>query len=249
VHDKASLFDPAFWDTAFRQKALRYARIAAHYPEVVVGMMWDLEVYGHDELLVTESSSFDNLAFGIYLESRGDTLHGEGLYFEALGLSAGSRFAWLERHGLLRGYYEVLEKEVHRRAQTIREEVDAIHRGLLWGFYTASIPQSWYYRGLFRGFGQDELLLITYEARGAQQVDYWRSALGVRIAHAPGVVFGVPRGAEWTAYLRMCLENEAGYWLYRPEPLAGSAAAWRQAGLPDTRDEVIQLIRTANDGS
>ena len=247
AHDKASPFDPAFWEEALRRKALRYAAVAARYPQVVVGMMWDLEVYGHDELLVTESSSFDNLAFAVYLEARGEALRESGRYAEALALLAAERFSWLESQGLLRDYYEVLEEQVFGRARTIRDEVEAIHPELLWGFYTACIPQSWYYRGMFRAFGANELLLITYEARGSQQVDYWRSVLGVRMAHAPGVVFGLPRGDEWTAYLDMCLRHEAGYWLYRPEPLARSAADWRREGLPDTREEVIRRIRQAND--
>ncbi len=251
VYRPPSPVDPDTWHRSMTEKAREYALIAREYPETVVGTMWDLEIYNHPGLRITEAHGFDNLSFATFVETEGKRLREAGLFAEAYRVDQARRFRWLESNGLLKSYYQALEEGVYRLATQTREEIDEVYPGLLWGLYAPNIPQSWYYRGVFRGLvGEDNSILhITWASRGAQQVSYWKSTIGIDLIHMPAMLMVVPEGAEWESYLRMCLENEAGYWLYdatsliRPDP-----ANWRsRMELREPPDTVIEHIRRANE--
>ena len=188
--------------------------MAGLFPDTVVGTIWDVELYGHPGLRITESHGFDNLCFSTFVKTEESRLREAGLYEVAHQIDQARRFRWLETNGLLRSYYDALEEGVYKLMMQTREEIDQVHEGLEWALYAPNIPQSWYYRGVIRGFVNQqngELVHITWAARGAQQVSYWKATHGINIIHSPAILMVVPEGDEWAPYLSMCLENEAGY--------------------------------------
>ena len=251
VYPPPSPLDPDSWDDSLTGVAREYALIAAQFPETVVGTMWDLEVYEHPGLRITEAHGFDNLCFATFIETEEVSLRKAGLFQEAYRIDQARRFGWLESNGLLRSYYRTLEEAVYRMAVRTRKEIDQIHPGLLWGLYTPNIPQSWYYRGVFRGLNRPEdpgIIHITWEARGAQQVSYWKSTLGIDLIHMPAMLMVVPRGDEWQSYLRMCMENEAGYWLFDATALARPQEGWRsRMELQEPPGVIVDQVRRANE--
>lgn len=204
------------------------AEIAKEYPDTLVGFMWDFELYGHSELLVTENYSFDNSSWSEFLKRRRAKLGTRGLYDEAKEVATKLRFRWLEDHGLLADYYQVQEDAIYRLVRDAKREIDQVHPGLFWSFYTAGIPQSWYYKGVFRALGDkdDRVLLVTYEARGLQQSSYWQE-LGVNLIHGPGTLMNIPDETEWVPALTMFMEHESGYWLFPAGAIQASDPGWK----------------------
>ena len=252
VYLPPSPLDPEAWDRSLTDKAREYALMARSFPETVAGTMWDLELYGHPGLRITEAHGFDNLSFAAFVETAGERLREAGLLQTARRVDQARRFRWLESHGLLRDYYRALEEGVYRLAVRTREAIDEVHPGLHWGLYAPNIPQSWYYRGLFRGLARDDgaVLHITWQSRGALQVGYWKKVLGLDLIHAPAMLMVVPRGAEWEAYLEMCLENEAGYWLYDATSLVRDGGDWRaRMELREAPAVVVERIRRVNEAA
>lgn len=223
-----SPFDPEMLEDGFVTPARAIAAYARDYPDTMVGYLWDFELYGHRELIVSENYSFDDLSYSKFLERKGRKLQQRGLYEEAPRVKPGDRFLWLAERGLLDDYYDALEDAVYDMMREARRRIDEVHDGLFWGFYVAGIPQSWYYRGAFRALGDREgrVLAVTYEARGLQQMSYWR-ALGVNLCHMPGSLYNCPGEEEWVPFLRMCLENESGYWLFPGLPFTQTGDGWK----------------------
>jgi hypothetical protein len=228
------------------------AEFAKEYPDTMVGFMWDFELYGHRELLVTENYSFDNLSWSTFLSQRRAKLGTRGLYADAKEVATKFRFRWLERHGLLEDYYEVQEDAIYKLTRDAKREIDQVHPGLFWSFYTAGIPQSWYYRGIFRALGdkQDRVLLVTYEARGLQQSSYWQE-LGVNLIHGPGTLMNIPDETEWVPALTMFMEEESGYWLFPAGAIQGGDPGWKHSrhdwGSRIPPQEMNELILEANE--
>ena len=252
VYLPPSPLDPDAWDRGLTDKAREYALMARRFPETVAGTMWDLELYGHPGLRITEAHGFDNLSFATFVETAGERLREAGLLETANRVDQARRFGWLESHGLLRDYYRALEEGVYRLAVRTREAIDEVHPGLHWGLYAPNIPQSWYYRGLFRGLSRDDgaVLHITWQSRGARQVGYWKEVLGIDLIHAPAMLMVVPLGQEWDSYLEMCLENEAGYWLYDATSLVRDGGDWRaRMELREAPGAVVERIRKVNEAS
>lgn len=251
VYRPPSPLDPDSWDDSLTGTAREYALIAREFPTTVIGTMWDLEVYQHPGLRITEAHGFDNLSFATFVETEEASLREAGLFEEAYRIDQARRFSWLESNGLLRTYYDALEEAIYRMSVHTREEIDKVHPGLLWGLYAPNIPQSWYYRGMFRGLNRAEnpgIVHITWEARGRQQVSYWKSILGIDVIHMPAMLMVVPRGDEWESYLRMCLENESGYWLFDATALARPQGEWRsRMELQEPPGAVVEQVRRANE--
>jgi hypothetical protein len=220
--------DPGIMEDNLTRPAKWIAEFAKDYPDTMVGFLWDFELYGHRELLVTENYSFDNLSWSTFLEERRGKLRRKGLLKEAQQTDTKFRFQWLEAHGLLPDYYKVQEEAIYELVLDAKEQIDEVHPGLFWSFYTAGIPQSWYYRGIFRALGdeEDRVLLVTYEARGLQQTSYWQE-MGVNLIHGPGTLMNIPDADEWVPALTMWMEHESGYWLFPVGAMQGGDPAWK----------------------
>ena len=243
-----------FDELCIKETLLDAARVlseyALKYPKTMMGYFWDFELYGHAEMIISESYSFDNHTFATYLEKRDAHLRPRNLHSEGMKVDQTGRFRWLESKGLLRDYYENLEDEAYIMARRAKKEIDRFAPGMFWGFYTAGIPESWYYKGIFRGFaGEDgKVLLATYEARGIQQISYWRTR-GVDLMHLPGVLMNTPLDDEWGKFLKMSMGNESGYWLFPIGALTDGN--WRlqnnDSPVSQNPEVVVDLIRKANE--
>jgi len=248
-----SPLDRQNWEECLLEPARIFARLAAKYPDTVVGTLWDFEIYTTGEIIVSESSPFGNLPFVTFVEREGDRLRDMGLLEEARYVDQARRFQWLESKGLLGAYYACMEEEIYQMSRAAKAEIDAIHPGLLWSFYAACIPQSWYYRGVFRGLAgddNDEILLLSYEARSKQQVDYWRS-LGVNMTHATGMLLNIPEGDEWNRFFQLALEeDQGGYWIFPSGSLLHTEDRWHFSrgdyNLRQPPEVVVDLLRRAN---
>ncbi len=211
-----SLLDRTFWKEAFLPLALEIARLGREFPSTAIGMLWDLELYYFDTVALSEAYTFDSIAFDVFQERRKGMLQSRGLALEARRVPQYLRFSWLMEKGLLKDYYQALEEEVAAIARWVDDEVKEINPDLLWGFYAPGIVQSWFYTGLFRALSSPErpLLLITYEGRGNQQVDY-NAQKGVYFLHCPGLLLNTLKAEEWSECLPELALREDGYWLYQ----------------------------------
>jgi hypothetical protein len=190
---------------------------------------------------------FDTATFMRFLDTQA-----EGVRARGRTIDERTRFDWLEKQGLLKAYYRFLENTFYGIVRDTANRFDRIHDEFEWGFYTAGIPQSWYYRGLFRAIDdyQGEVLLVTYEARGLQQASYYASQ-GVNLLHAPGVLMGIPEGDEWGRFLTLSMENEPGYWLFPVYEFPKDEDSWRfkqnDAAFNESPETIVRLVREAND--
>ena len=247
-----SPFDPESWEDCLMRPAREFAKIGKKYPDTMVGSLWDFELYNHDELIITESYPYDNLAFGKFIAKEEKLLRKLNIYQEAIEVDQTQRLTWLEKKGLLKTYYADMEDIIYQMASKARAEVEKIQPNHLWGFYAAGIPQSWYYRGMFRGLANKDkqILLATYEARGAQQVSYWKT-IGVNMVHLPGILMDSAKGEEWTKFIKMCLANEGGYWLFPVGMLNGDEKSWRSwsgdSTMLESPESAIEWIKKGNE--
>lgn len=223
-----SPFDPDQFRDVFLDPAKVIAGLAKDYPDTMKGYLWDFELYGHKELIVTENYAFENIAWSEWLKRKGRSLRRAGLYDNALAVDQTARFDFLMRNGLLPGYYEALEDAIYDLTMKGRREIDKIAPGLFHAFYTAGIPESWYYRGIFRALGdeEDRVLLATYEARGVQQMRYART-FGINLCHLPGALYNSFDEGEIGPFLELSMEHESGYWLFPGDPFAHTGDHWK----------------------
>lgn len=251
-YEVPSPLDAQNWEECLLEPARIFARLAAKYPDTIVGTLWDFEIYTTGEIIVSESSPFGTLPFMTFVRREAERLQAQGLAEEAPFVDQARRFQWLEANGLLDVYYACMEDEIFEMARAAKAEIDAIHPGLLWSFYAACIPQSWYYRGIFRGLAGDdgEILMLTYEARSKQQVDYWRT-LGVEMTHATGMLLNIPEGDEWNQFFQLALEeDQGGYWIFPSGSLTQTEDRWHFSrgdyNLRQPPDVLLELLRRAN---
>jgi hypothetical protein len=251
AYDVPAPFDEESWRHTVVEPGKVLAELAKEFPETLVGCFWDLELYAHGELVVSEAVPFDTGAWQKYLDERRGKLRRMGLLDAAAGLEQKRRWRWLEEHGLLKDYYAVMEDVFYRMVKDTIQTFDDIKENFEWGFYTAGIPQSWYYRGLYRAVQeyQGEVLVATYEARGQQQASYYQS-MGINLVHVPGVLMGIPEDEEWVEFLTMSMENESGYWLF-PIGMLEREENWRalrnDEALNQHPREIVDLVEKAND--
>ncbi len=210
-----SPLDIKYWNDAVRPIAIELAKLSNEFPNTLLGSFNDMELYGFESLTITEAFSFDYLTYNEFVERKKTFLQNRNQYDEALNVLPHLRFDWLKKNGLLKIYFSTLEDAVAAMAKQLDVEVRKINPGFVWSFYTPGIPQSWYYKGLWKGLSSPErpVLLITYEGRGKQQVDYLASD-GIYLIHCPGLLMNTLKGKEWRECLSGFASNENGYWLF-----------------------------------
>jgi len=211
-----SPLDRTYWKEAFLPLAIEIAKLGREFPDTVIGMIWDLELYYFDTVALSEAYTFDTIAFEVFQERKKALLERQKWSAEARRVPQYLRFSWLKEKGLLRDYYQALEEEVTAIARWLDGEVKKINPELEWGFYAPGIIQSWFYTGLFRALSTPErpLLLITYEGRGNQQRDY-NAQKGSFFLHCPGLLLNTLKAEEWSQCLPELARREDGYWLYQ----------------------------------
>ncbi len=210
-----SPLDINYWNDAVKPVAVELAKLSKEFPNTLLGSFNDMELYGFESLTITEAFSFDSLTFNKFLERKKTLLLKRNLYNEALDVLPHLRFEWLKQNNLLRIYFSTLEDVVSEMAKQLDDEIRKINPDFIWGFYTPGIPQSWYYKGLWKGLSLPgrPVFLITYEGRGNQQVDYLASD-GIYLIHCPGLLMNTLKGNEWKECLTGFAKNENGYWLF-----------------------------------
>jgi len=245
-----SPLDREFWADAVLPLAKELAKLSKEFPSTIIGSFWDTELYGFESLTITEAFSFDNVTFGEFLRKREKHLGRLGIYEEAKTLPQYRRFAWLKEQGLLKQYYQSLEEGVEEIGKWMDHEVSAINPDFLWTFYAPGIPQGWYYKGLFRGLSSRKrpVLLITYDARGVQQVDY-NAQHGIFLMHCPGTLLNSVKSEQWIGCLTGIAKNEDGYWLF-PGGSLMMDDGWRYGrhdwSILQPPEDLFKWIREAN---
>jgi hypothetical protein len=245
-----SPFDTESWNVGVLPLAREIATLSKEFPDTLLGTFWDLELYGFNTLTFSEAYTFDGLAFGEFLSRRATNLRKRGLFETARMISQQDRFMWLKDNGLLKDYFTALEEGMEEIGKQIDAEVRAINPRLVWGFYSPAIPQSWYYKGFFRGLSSPgkPLLLISYEARGLQQVEY-HAQNDVYMIHFPGMLLNTLKGGEWTKSLAGLAKREGGYWLFPGASLVMDEN-WRYStgdwNILDPPEGLFQAIKEAN---
>ena len=245
-----SPFDTESWNVGVLPLAREIATLSKEFPDTLLGTFWDLELYGFNTLTFSEAYTFDSLAFGEFLSRRSTNLSKRGLFETARIISQQDRFMWLKDNGLLKDYFTALEEGMEKIGKQIDAEVRAINPRLVWGFYSPAIPQSWYYKGFFRGLSSPgkPLLLISYEARGLQQVEY-HAQNDVYMIHIPGMLLNTLKGGEWTESLAGLAKREGGYWLFPGASLVMDEN-WRDGtgdwNILDPPEGLFQAIKEAN---
>ena len=245
-----SPFDTESWNVGVLPLAREIATLSKEFPDTLLGTFWDLELYGFNALTFSEAYTFDSLAFGEFLSRRATNLRKRGLFETARMISQQDRFMWLKDNGLLKDYFTALEEGMEEIGKQIDAEVRAINPRLVWGFYSPAIPQSWYYKGFFRGLSSPgkPLLLISYEARGLQQVEY-HAQNNVYMIHIPGMLLNTLKGGEWTESLTGLAKREGGYWLFPGASLVMDEN-WRYGtgdwNILDPPEGLFQAIKEAN---
>lgn len=245
-----SPFDKRFWSMEVMPLVRELAKLSKEYPHTLLGTFWDMELYGFESLTLTEAYTFDKLAFDEFVSRREGFLKDRGLLEPAKLIPQKERYTWLKRNGLLKEYFTALEETMEEIGKWVADEVRVINPRLAWGFYTPAIPQSWYYKGFFKGLSSPgrPLLLISYEARGLQQVMY-HAQHGVHMIHCPGMLLNTLKGKEWIAGLAGFAEREDGYWLF-PGASLFMDENWQYGtgdwNILEPPDELFRAIKEAN---
>jgi hypothetical protein len=245
-----SPFDKESWNVGMLPLAREIAALSKEFPDTLLGTFWDLELYGFNTLTFSEAYTFDDLAFGEFLSRRATTLGKRGLIEAARMISQQERFVWLKDNGLLKDYFAALEEGMENIGKQLDAEVRAINPRIAWGFYSPAIPQSWYYKGLFRGLSSPgkPLFLISYEARGLQQMEY-NAQNDVYMIHFPGMLLNTLRDDEWTVSLAGLARHEGGYWLFPGASLVMDEN-WRYGtgdwNILDPPERLFRAIKGAN---
>jgi hypothetical protein len=245
-----SPFDKRFWSVEVLPLARELAKLSKEFPDTLLGTFWDMELYGFESLTLTEVYTFDKLAFDEFTARRKGFLSDRGLLEPATLISQQERFVWLKSNGLLKEYFSALEEAMEEIGKWVDADIRSINPRLAWGFYTPAIPQGWYYKGFFRGLSSPArpLLLISYEARGLQQVMH-HAQHGVYMIHCPGMLLNTLKGQEWIESLTGFAKRENGYWLFPGTSLVMDEN-WRYGtgdwNILDPPEELLRAIKEAN---
>ena len=246
-----SPLDRQFWADSFLPQAVEFAKLSTEFPNTLIGMLSDLELYGFDTIILSEAFTFDNLTFNYFLEKNEELLKQKEIYKRAAQTDKSQRYNLLKELGFLKIYYNTLEKGVEEIARWIDSEITKINPDFVWGFYVAGIPHSWYYRGLFRGLSSPErpIVLITYDVLGKEQMDYYAQH-DIFAVYCPGTLLNTFKGKEWSKCLTYFAGENDGYWLFPGGSLlAGDDWKYKRVdyNILEPPDELLKSIKRANE--
>ncbi len=246
VLDAPPPLSEAWWKAGIEDIVLGAATASLAHPGVR-GVHFDMELYGSQSLLYHDGHAFDAETWSHALAAL--AAHDEALAAAAEALQPTERLAWLVDNGLLGFVYASLEQVVAKRAAAIREAAHAIAPGFTLAFYMPVFNDSWFYRGLMRGFGTAEqpAIVLSYDAATARLRDSLARD-GIHIRHLGGLLGVLYQPLQFEDALVGAAARSDGYWLFSlndfpptedPDFIAGKNGApleyWQKVSAANTR--------------
>lgn len=209
----------AMWQEYLTPATVTVAKLAMEHP-AIRGLLLDTEQYAGTE---TSGAVSDIYCFCDACMAR----FGEVQHISVPDLKPEERAAWLEQQNLLEPYYQLLEQRLEAQAEAMARQVQQVNPRFELHFYL--IDDSWFYRGLLRGWGVlDKPLLIFdgstyygYLPRKAEQMEQYLAKLNPRAVWSPGFWTHPLSARALGLNLQRVVEEDRPFWIYnqiRPYP-------------------------------
>ena len=199
-----------WWETQFSPLILGSAR--ASNLAGIQGLIVDMKLHNSGLMSYDDHHGYDDQSWSIVV-ARIDAY--DDLWAEdAAGVPQNSRRAWLINHGLLRFALTALEDEVALRAAHLLRLARQINPDYEVHLSVPNISTSWFYRGLYRGFGTATapVILLSYEHQSAP-LQRFLNAQGYPVLTVDGISAGRLSSDDLLSSLGNAASGSAGYWL------------------------------------
>lgn len=208
-----SPIDETWWYLNVEEPALIIANLSLRYP--IWGIVWDMELYGHDAFLPIHYS-YDDASLGAFAEDTNATIP---------FLPTTRRYAWLRDEGILEEYHAWFEARAFQMASSTAEKVHAINPELALGILF--FEDAWFYWTILDAFmtpeapvsGWNEQSYTGFRLGGDEGIDVYRELWGdhgLNGKFLPGLAALDPW--ELLTHTEACLRYSGALWIYLGNP-------------------------------
>jgi len=233
-----------YWEEAIRPLFLGAATAASQHPGIL-GLHFDMELYGAGSLWYAQGYAFDDDTWGRILAVLEEA--DPALSLEAAALKVGDRLPWLVDEGLVARAFGALEDETAGRCAALREEARAIRPELELAFYGVMVSTAWFYKGWMRGLGTPErpVTHLSYDIATSEAEEiFHREGIAVRIVGGILGVLFTPTDLQKGLY--NAGERADGYWLFQFTDFPYQWDPQKPPKMNGTPDEYWDAISSAN---
>ena len=165
-----------------------------------------------------------------------------------MALPVGQRHDWLITKGLLAFATQVLEDAVAVKAVAVLTAARAVAPNLEVALYVPTVSQSWFYRGLIRGFGSPTkpVVVLSYDLSTARSRQ-WLNAEGLHAMLVSGFIGTLFSPADVGAGLVHSATGSDGYWLFQLKDFPVSDDPVVTAKMHAPSPEYFDAVQAAND--
>jgi len=212
IKNDVAALDPTFWRGITGAYGDLVAKLSLKYP--IEGILFDTEHYDGG-IMYLQGCGFADVSFKPYLKLR-------GIDKTVDDLPPGTRYEYLKNHGLLLDYHHYLEECAYEQGRYLAERWRAVNPHLMAGIWP--LLDSWFSRGLLRGFGGAPPALglsgVEYywgSDQSAAMADYFESHnrnLRYMAGFLPSVAYTPDQLGDHTA---QAIRKVGGYWLLSPQ--------------------------------
>jgi hypothetical protein len=204
-----SPIDQAWWDVMVDTPAQIIANLSLHYP--IWGIVWDMELYGHDTYKPTYYS-FDKPAMRAFANETDRTIP---------DLPTSERYSWLRGSGLLDEYQAWMSRKAYDMAKRTADRVHSINPNLSLGILY--FEDCWYYWAILDAFmtpqapvtGWNEQSYPGFRLGGDEGIDVYQEMWedhGLNGRFLPGLASVLPW--DVLTHTEMMLRQNGALWLY-----------------------------------
>jgi len=197
--------DDNWWRYMVEEPAIFIANLSVHYP--IWGIVWDIELYGHDAFLRTDYS-YDEAAMIEFSNATNSTIP---------RLQTTKRYSWLKNNGLLERYHRWQEEKAYSLAKRTEEAVHAINPSLSLGLL--GFEDSWFHWTILRAWNSSTAPVTAwcektyggYKIGGNEGVDHFQriwKQYGLNGKFLPGFRAGVTS-------MEAAIRHNGALWIYQ----------------------------------
>ena len=235
----------AWWDGPILDMFLGGAAVQAAHAGIA-GISLDMELYGASSLWYRDGHAFDADCWNTITSALQTQDQALGATAEAM--PAGQRYDWLMTKGLWAFAIQALEDAVAVKAAAVLMAARAVSANMEVGLYVPTVSQSWFYRGLIRGFGSatKPVVILSYDLSTTRS-RAWLNAEGLHTLLVSGFIGTLFSPADVGAGLVHSASESDGYWLFQLKdfPVSDDPAVTAKMHAPSS--EYFDAVQAAND--
>ena len=242
--------EEAWWSGPVRDMVLGGARVQAAHPGIT-GLNVDLELYGGSSLWYRDGHLTDDVTWAVIVDALSALDSKRSA--EAAAQTVPTRYGWLVTQGLLPFAEQVLEDAVAAQATTLLAEARAISPAFQIMLYTPVVSDSWFYRGLMRGWSsaQEPLVVLSYDVSTARVGAALRQQ-GLSVRLVGGLIGTLFDAADLQAGLLHTAQRSDGYWLFQLKDFPNTddpAVIATKHSTPQAYFDAVQAVNAALDAA